>query len=180
MILVLLPVEPYLIHAYWDLPSRVPPAVGAHPILRFYESPGRPFDVHIDLTTSSCYVNLWSPGKLYQAELGWRSDDGAFIPVAQSNIVRTPPGHAAIAASAAPPEPEPEPELSQEKLAELFARPFNLDQPDPGGADALVCSRPPGRVGPFQLAPPNEPDLTQLSEDHFTPGISSARDPLAD
>src|ERR1700722_11870342 len=78
--LVLLPVDPYLIHVYWDLSSTAPPGAGVRPVLRFHESsPGiqqtRPFDVEVDFSTSSWYVNLWSADKLYYAALGWLGED---------------------------------------------------------------------------------------------------------
>jgi Domain of unknown function (DUF4912) len=94
--LVLLPVDPYLVHAYWEIDSPPDPREHVTPVLRFYEAvapgaEGRPFDVDIDLQQHHSYVPLWSPGKIYQAELGLRADDGSFVPVASSNTVQTPP-----------------------------------------------------------------------------------------
>src|SRR5215471_12569712 len=92
--LVLLPIDPYLLYAYWDLAAGVPPATGARPILRLYESaPGgkasRPFDIDIDLRTGHANVHLWGAGRRYRADLGLRRPDGVVLVLAQSNRVRT-------------------------------------------------------------------------------------------
>ena len=102
-----MPVDPYLVYAYWDLASEGSPTAGARAIMRFHESsPGtngsRSFDVDVNLAAGNWYVRLWSPDKIYQADLGLRTEDGAFIGLAHSNIVRTPP-------SAAVPAPAPRP-----------------------------------------------------------------------
>lgn len=204
--LVLLPVDPYLIHVYWDLASTAPPAAGAKPVLRFHESfpslntnQTRPFDVDVDFTTSSWYVNLWSPDKLYYADLGWRNQDGSFVELARSNTVRTPPAWphpvepVELPAAAVEVEPPPAapvatprtdvPAQLQRRLAELFglrddlppvhepiAIPVELEQEIPGEPPQLAAPMPsPWIVPEKELAL----DLTGLSEERFTPGISS-------
>src|SRR5580693_588605 len=62
--LVLLPVDPFLVYAYWDLAADPPPTAGARAILRFHESTvavkgSRSFDVDLDLAAGHWYVNLW-------------------------------------------------------------------------------------------------------------------------
>jgi hypothetical protein len=224
--LVLLPVDPYRIHVYWDLDSTAPPVAGARPVLRFHESSAspdidddtdrsRPFDVDANLAASRWYVQLWSPDKIYYAELGWRGEDGSFIQLARSNTVRTPPAWASPAAplgevvkpspAAAPAAPEsvpceavpdPAPAASvvpplpdafahlQGRLAELFAirgelpplhETLDVSFATPFEAAEEITGEP------FPLDTPlpspssgnEEPDLTQLSEERFTPGISS-------
>ena len=254
--LVLLPVDPYLIHVYWDVSSTAPPAAGARPVLRFHESPAspgahadmhqsRPFDVDVHLAAGRWYVHLWSPDKIYCADLGWRGEDGAFIPLARSNTVRTPPAWACpagpveagapspalhvepppvdvapesplpalhvelppvdVAPEAPPCEAIPVPTPSaqppaalappradasahlQRRLAELFAirgelppLPERLDVSFPAPFEA-------GEEIPDELFPLDSPlsppwsdlqaiDLTQLSEERFTPGVSSERE----
>ena len=56
--LVLLPVDPYLIHAYWEVaPEQLKEAT-----LRFYRSkPLDYFDVPVDLQSRKSYVRLWRP-----------------------------------------------------------------------------------------------------------------------
>jgi hypothetical protein len=225
--LVLLPVDPYLIHVYWDLASTSPPAAGVRPILRFHESSldmsqTRPFDVDVDFTTTSWYVNLWSPDKVYYADLGWRGEDGSFLELARSNTVRTPPAWpraaepAAIADStseAAPgeiaptqvsegatPPPDTLPSTAtpipaapradtaaqlNRRLAELFAIrgelpplhepvaiPVDLEPEIPGEPSQLDSSVPSPSV-PSAWSGLEHLDLTDLSEERFTPGISS-------
>jgi len=105
---VLLPVHPYLIHAYWELTvddlDRARRGLGegqetAKPVLRFYDitsvesdgtdAPGY-FDVEIDLRARNWYVPLWSPGKSYIADLGFKKADGEYLAVTRSNAAPTP------------------------------------------------------------------------------------------
>jgi hypothetical protein len=90
----LIVVNPYLVHAYWDVdPSRLPPGTKSA-VLRFHDvsetAPGPPFDVDIDLRAPNWYVHLWSPAKSYYADLAVKTEDGEFIPLATSNHVETP------------------------------------------------------------------------------------------
>jgi len=106
--LVLLPVNPFLVHAYWVIPAgpphgekespwRLPAAQEA--VLRFHDvTPGPAaqrhpegfFDVGIDPAPGNWYVHLWSPDKTYIAELGFRDGTGCFHPLLRSNRVSTP------------------------------------------------------------------------------------------
>ncbi len=209
--LVLLPVDPFLMHVYWDVGVPVPPAAGARAILRFYESPSlddetlqsRPFDIAVNLAVSRWYVNLWSPDKTYYADLGWEIEDGTFIPLARSNAVRTPPawpraaGPIEIVEENAPPPngaidaspPQPSDEIVGSPIAEEVApAPIEIAPPVHEPLDQLVpfdeTQEIPGE--PSQLDTPmpapwssyQEVDLTQLSEERFTPGISSRWEPL--
>lgn len=106
--LVLLPIHPYLIHAYWELTpgdlERVKRRVGegqgtAKPVLRIYDityleydgtNAHSYFDVEIDLGTRNWYVPLWSPGKSYITELGFKRADGEYLAVTRSNVAHTP------------------------------------------------------------------------------------------
>jgi len=125
--LVLLPVDPYLMYTYWELASAAPPTTGARAVLRFHESPissgvevSRPFDVEVELAAGNWYVHLWSPEKIYHADLGVRSEDGTFLSLAQSNTVRTPPAgpmaQDTALEPAAPQQPEPTAELVPEPI----------------------------------------------------------------
>ncbi len=92
---VLLVVNPYLVHAYWEVaPDKLREAQGriegsVRAVLRFYEASGN-FDVDIDLEPRNWYVPLWSAGKSYHLDLGLRGGDESFVPVARSNVVHTP------------------------------------------------------------------------------------------
>lgn len=107
--LVMLVVDASTVHAYWEVtPDKLAQAskesMGSPgspaSVLRFYKSAaaghseGTPsadwFDVAVDLQSRNWYVHLWSPDRSYYAELGLKSDIGRFVPLARSNVVRTP------------------------------------------------------------------------------------------
>ena len=105
---VLLPVEPYLIHAYWDVTSndiekakqRLGDDYGqSQAVLRFYDvtniiydgtNAHGFFDVDIDLQAKDWYVDLWSPDKSYFVDLGFKTGDGFFLSIARSSVAKTP------------------------------------------------------------------------------------------
>ena len=105
---VLLPVEPYLIHAYWDVTSndiekakqRLGEDYGqSQAVLRFYDvtniiydgtNAHGFFDVDIDLQAKDWYVDLWSPDKSLFVDLGFKTGDGFFLSVARSSVAKTP------------------------------------------------------------------------------------------
>src|SRR5262249_55929676 len=86
--LVLLAVNPYLIHAYWEvarykLKEAKCKAGDAQAVLRFYkegkpaiENPPESFDIEIDLQAPNWYVNLWSAEESYRADLALKRNDG--------------------------------------------------------------------------------------------------------
>ena len=108
---VLLPVEPYMLHVYWDItPAELDKAkhqidedhAQSQAILRCYDitninfdgtNANGSFDVHIDLLSKCWYVHLWSrsPEKSYFIDLGFKTEDGRFYPIARSNIADIPP-----------------------------------------------------------------------------------------
>jgi len=104
---VLLPVNPYLVHVYWGIAPRDAdvlervfgrPGPGAQPVLRFYDisqaildatnAPSQ-FDVEIDLQAGNWYVHLENPAKSYCIDLGLRTAGGGFHRLAQSNVAET-------------------------------------------------------------------------------------------
>ncbi len=105
---VLLPVEPYLIHAYWDVTGndiekakqRLGDDYGqSQAVLRFYDvtniiydgtNAHGFFDVDIDLQAKDWYVDLWSPDKSLFVDLGFKTGDGFFLSVARSSVAKTP------------------------------------------------------------------------------------------
>ena len=105
---VLLPVNPYVLHVYWRMAARdleemqrVFGRLGprAQPVLRFNEitqvdleganASGR-FEVEIDLRARNWYVHLKSPGKSYRVDLGVRTGGGGFRRLARSNATEIP------------------------------------------------------------------------------------------
>lgn len=108
---VLLPVDLYRIHVYWDIAKRdlerVRNQIGkeverAQATLRFYDTTHiffdgtnahSSFDVDINLQAGNWYVHLWSPGRSYCMDLGFRTGDGRFFPIVRSNMAEMPPAH---------------------------------------------------------------------------------------
>ncbi len=108
--LVVLPVNPTLIHAYWEVTAKDlqtgierlgTPRKHLQSVLRFYTTPSsrlramsapqEPFDVEIDLKTRNWYVHKLSPGSCYLVELGLKSRSGQFVPLVAGVLVQTPP-----------------------------------------------------------------------------------------
>ena len=105
---VLLAVNPYLVHIYWGIAARDQEELGrvfsrlgprAQPVLRFYdvthgsfEGTSAPscFDVEITLGAGNWYVHLESPAKAYCVDLGFRIEGGGFRRLARSNVAETP------------------------------------------------------------------------------------------
>jgi hypothetical protein len=93
---VLVPVDPYLVHAYWEVtPEKIREARGrfgqadqrSQARLRFYDISGVAsegttrsyFDVDIQLQARNWYVHLQNPQRSYFAELGFATDSGVFF-----------------------------------------------------------------------------------------------------
>jgi len=104
---VLLPVEPYMVHVYWEVSSetleKAKDGLGgdrrSRTALRFYDvtnilfdgtNARSFFDVYVELESRSWYVHLWSPDKSYFVELGLKTEDGRFCPLVRSNVANTP------------------------------------------------------------------------------------------
>ncbi len=105
---VLLPVGPYLIHAYWDVTSndiekakqRLGDDYGqSQAVLRFYDvtniiydgtNAHGFFDVDIDLQAKDWYVDLWSPDKSYFVDLGFKTGNDLSLSLARSSVAKTP------------------------------------------------------------------------------------------
>jgi hypothetical protein len=105
---VLLPVNPYLVHVYWGIAVHDLEEVGrvfsrlgprAQPVLRFYDitqvnfggaNASSWFDVEIALGAGNWYVHLESPAKSCCIDLGLRTAGGGFHRLARSNVAETP------------------------------------------------------------------------------------------
>jgi hypothetical protein len=108
--LVVLPVDPYAVHAYWEIS---PPALleterrierpvrQTQVVLRFHEvfpdsaevreeAQAHSFDIEIRLEAQNWYVPLWAAGKSYETELGVRVPGGEFFTLVRGNRVQTP------------------------------------------------------------------------------------------
>jgi len=104
--IVLMAVDPYLVHAYWEVAPKELEATKrlwdpqVQSALRFYDVTGIAFDgtnaracfdVDVQLAAENWYVRLWSPGKSYVVDLGLRRADGSFFALVRSNTAHTPP-----------------------------------------------------------------------------------------
>jgi hypothetical protein len=101
--LVLLPVDPYLIHAYWkiapEILGKAKEQVGLiQAVLRFWKGNKTPaenplaesFEVEIDLLAPNWYVPLWTAEECYRVDLALKQKDGAVILLVQSQLVQMP------------------------------------------------------------------------------------------
>jgi hypothetical protein len=106
--LVLMEVDPHLVHAYWEVTPADRKAATKRLraentpvpwVLRFYEIAASEsggmrlrscFDVPVDLAPGNWYVNLPAAGKSYRAELGPVSGSGRFHAACRSNAVSIP------------------------------------------------------------------------------------------
>ncbi len=105
--LVLLPVDPYWIFAYWevtpqalsDLMNRLGPRVaGGSYVIRVYDVTAIQFtgnnahyyfDLPVDLSARNWYINLWSGEKSLVCDLGYLLEEGPFHLLVRSNVVQT-------------------------------------------------------------------------------------------
>lgn len=103
--LVLMPVNPYWVHMYWELSVKIQARIrrqlenGLLPALRVYDvsfiefngnNAHRTLEATLNLDTDKWYMNVPFPGAYYLAELGLKSPEGKFIPLLRSNVVKTP------------------------------------------------------------------------------------------
>ncbi len=103
--LVLMPVNPYWVHTYWQLSGKTQTRIenqlkdGVKPILRVYDvtfiefngsNAHRTLEATVNLDTNKWYMNVPFPNASYIAELGLKSPEGRFIPLLRSNVVKTP------------------------------------------------------------------------------------------
>lgn len=106
--LVVMVLDPYWLHAYWELTrrsvERARAAMGhfwhsARPVLRLSEvdrngttSSARKFvrDIPIHGGVTNWYVDVYDPPKSYQLEIGYQAGEDRFHSLAKSNVVTTP------------------------------------------------------------------------------------------
>lgn len=107
--LVVMVRDPYWLHAYWELSrksiERAKVALGQYwhgsrPVLRVCEvlrdgasmatrQPIRDIEIHGGVT--NWYIDVHSPPKTYQLDIGYLAPGGRFFCLARSNVVNTPP-----------------------------------------------------------------------------------------
>jgi hypothetical protein len=198
--LVLLVVDPHLIHAYWEIArSRLrdvkKKAARGQVVLRFYRGKQDSFDVDIDLQSRNWYVHLWSPEESLYADLAVKMTDGTLIRLARSKAVHLPRTRPVIAIEQHFMKVD-----AAERHAELVPPPpVEHDTPRPAAAPidfpsivteklrqvyGSVARRPAiePEAEPFSEAAPQttaetSTDLTAIAEEHLTPGLSSGELP---
>ncbi|OEU46777.1 MAG: hypothetical protein BBJ60_07795 [Desulfobacterales bacterium S7086C20] len=182
---VLLPVDPYLVHVYWEVNSkeidRARYLLGdtyesSQALLRFYDvtnvffdgtNANSSFDVKIDLESKSWYVRLWVPDKSYVVELGYRTTDGSFFSLAQSNTARTP---------RAWPVPRVDDTYSLVDRRADDGLATTEVHTAPHGGDKKQSNRRELTSQTWETEPePKDESLTQMNEEQFSFGMSSYR-----
>ncbi|MGD0946766.1 MAG: DUF4912 domain-containing protein [Candidatus Binatia bacterium] len=106
--LTLMPVDPYHIHAYWEVTAHDreatmtrlgPEGAKARWVLRLYDltyidfdgtNAHGYFDQPIDLIAGNWYLELWSSDKTYCADIGALAPTGQFESACRSNFVQVP------------------------------------------------------------------------------------------
>ena len=106
--IALMDVDPYWLHTYWEITRKDKTRIlkksdiSSHPyknIIRIYDisyihfdgnNAHSYFDIEIDTLRGNWYINLWNPCKSLCAEIGLRSFEGDFYPIARSNTIDTP------------------------------------------------------------------------------------------
>ncbi len=106
--LVLMPVNPNWLHAYWDFsPETIRKieslGLGYEIVLRLYDvtyiifdgtNAHRTFEFGVDVRfTRNYYFNVPLPGASYILELGYKGPDGKFVPLLRSNVCSAPRNH---------------------------------------------------------------------------------------
>jgi hypothetical protein len=182
--LTLLEIDPWRLHAYWNVTedeiaaarARMPHDFGGGGdksalVLRFTDlSPDTGqaahhphFDIEVEGASNNWYIDLWRDAKNYSAELGPKAADGTFIALVRSNEVVTPRGG-------------PSPELAFRNLEVRTLRPVESRVAAATGAtaqsDALLKDLYPKRLPledgyPLAVAeasgePLEEPDFPEL------------------
>ncbi|APT71891.1 hypothetical protein BG95_02790 [Thermosipho sp. 1063] len=103
--LVLMPVNPNWIHAYWDFNYETLENIKKLPkeyklVLRVYDvtfiefngkNAHRTFEIRLNIDMKNYYINVPMPNADYLSEIGYITPDGSFYPLIRSNVCKTPP-----------------------------------------------------------------------------------------
>ena len=190
----LLPVEPCLFHAYWEVsPVKLEKVKGrlgddydgSQAILRFYDVTSNSantqgyFDVQIDLEAGNSYVNLQSPEKSYFVELGFDTQEGQFYPITRSSIAKTPPAGPAQRADEQYMLVRGDYDVLEKVPAPAAERDPALETQSPLAAEedssCAEIHEQPSTQGLPQKQEGSNFDLTEMTDKSFTAGISSRR-----
>jgi hypothetical protein len=210
---VLLAVDPWVLHVYWEVTAgelkKAQDKLGykrgrSQAILRFYDitntnldgmNANNFFDVEVNLRDKKWYVHLWSPGKSYSVDLGFRAKDGQFVPLVRSNAAETPPAGLAPEAGARNGLLTVQESLGSVEHSSEEGEPQPQTPPPAPIDSADAPRRRPAKFSPERAGrePPRKPDvpytggshshrrkssecdLAEMNEKRFTKGVSSKR-----
>jgi hypothetical protein len=173
---VLLPVDPYLLHVYWEITlvelrkakHRLGDDYGrSQAVLRCYDVTNIIFDgtnahssfnVDIDLQAKNWYVSLWNPEKSYLVELGFRTEGAPPVwlaPKADEHYMLVTGDYALVETVPAPIDVQPQ-----------------------GGSSPQTVARDRNRhriesIQTGETKTAGNPDLAEMCERSFTFGVSS-------
>ncbi len=182
---VLLPVDPYLVHVYWEVNSKEIDRArylmddtyeSSQALLRFYDitdvffdgtNANSSFDVKIDLESKNWYVRLLVPGKSYVVELGLRTTDGGFFLLARSNTADTPRAWPV-------PKANDTYSLVDRRADDNLATTIVHTALHSGDEEQSDLREVPSQTWETEPEPKDE-SLTQMNEEQFSFGMSSQR-----
>ena len=170
---VLLPVDPYLAHAYWEIAGtdlehlRSHGEIGSKQQLsvRIYDASipddkhtGPVIELHLPLHQSKCYIPLSQPDRSYVAKIGMIGRERQFISLAESNVIRMPRAWPVKPLVHTQPQEKQHPfirKATQRSKDTLYSQPRELGKPK-----TAISSGEPG-------------SLSLLNESFFNTGVTS-------
>ena len=179
--LVVLPIDPYHAHAYWEvtLEDRIAlnelwsagPEAERTWVLRFHDitqvefdgtNAHHRFDVPVFASARSRYVDFWSPGRSYLVELGVLTG-GAFFPACRSKPVHLPPApQAGRGEQAVPAERGEQAERGERAKPEPLNEPLGAQQTRAPAslAESIGAVASPETHPPLAISPKTSRDAT--------------------
>jgi hypothetical protein len=136
----LLVIDPYLVHAYWDLDQATLPEA-SHGVLRVHdttEEVSSYFDVPVSLGARNWYIHFWTPERSYYAELGLSEQAGDFTSLARSNTIQTPRAWPAVGTVTSGQRSEPLPLPLVAAQQDSGAQNLSVLEPDSGVQTDIV------------------------------------------
>ena len=170
--LVVLPVDPYAVRAYWE----VTPGAGARAagrlgecidqlqaVLRFEDRSldVPPFDIEINLAARDWYIPLWSAGKSFGVVLGVRNSTGRFALLASSGVTT--------------PRAWPRPAV-EEEFVKVSEEGIHVERIAPPEIPRTARLKMPAISVPASVEAMTDIDITASAEQRFVAGFSSNPD----
>ncbi len=190
---VLLPVDPYTVHVYWELDSegqkQAGKVLGRHflksrPILRFYDITNLTFDgtnahgffdIPVDLSKRTCYVHLQSPQKTYFVDVGWKTEQGRFFCVGRSNTAHTPRAWPTENGDHLPEQPPSPPDRTRDSVKTGKHHIFDSAKGNETGQRPHLLDSSESALRTPSSKTVLHADLSAMSESAFESGVSSTQ-----